>query len=234
MSKDKEGLSRRKFLQQTALGTAALYSSLNLVKPDKSKAQDYSSDRKTILMDHSLCVKCYACRLACQNENDFPKEAQSISFKSFETGEYPDVTYHLTRWSCFHCNDAPCIGACPVDAIDRSTGEVNTTDIAECIGCYECQEVCPFEVPQIIDGKMYKCNGCVHLLDQELKPACVTTCPTYAISFGSEEEMVKKAKERQKELQGRDKEAYLYGLDAQDGLGLLLLLKTAPEDFQLS
>ncbi len=232
MSNEKNGESRRDFLKKGAAGVATLMAGFGM-KGQKVGAENLDAGKKAILMDQSLCVECQSCRLACQRENDFPITAQSIKFKSIETGSYPDVEYNSTRWSCFHCNDAPCIDSCPVDALERQEGEMNVTDIEACIGCGACLNDCPYDVPEIIEGKMYKCNGCVHLIEDGENPACVSTCPTYAVEFGNQEEMAELGAERVEELEADGKEAYLYGLEAQDGLGLFLILRTAPEDFEL-
>lgn len=233
MSEEEKRTSRRNFLKKGAFfGTAAFLTGFGL-QSLRINAENIDPDKKAILMDHSICVECQACRLACQNENDFPYTIQSIKFKNQETGTYPDVDYHISRWSCFHCSSAPCVEICPVDAIYSTEQGMNTTDIEKCVGCHQCVGACPYEVPQMQDDKMYKCNGCVHLLEQDESPACVSTCPTYALDFGSQQEMAEKGADRVEELQLKDEEAYLYGLEAQEGLGLLMVLRTSPDKFQL-
>ncbi|MFN2364220.1 MAG: 4Fe-4S dicluster domain-containing protein [Halarsenatibacteraceae bacterium] len=232
MSNEKNRESRRNFLKKGAAGAAALIAGFGM-EGSQANAENLDAGKKAILMDQSLCVECQACRLACQRENDFPITAQSIKFKSIESGTYPEVEYNSTRWSCFHCSDAPCIEVCPVDAIERKNGEMNVTDIETCIGCGACLQACPYDVPEIIEGKMYKCNGCNHLLAEDEEPACVTTCPAYALEFGNQKEMAEFGTKRIEELEADGQEAYLYGLEAQDGLGLFLILRTAPEDFEL-
>ena len=233
-NKNKENTeSRRSFLKKGAtMGGATLLAGMGLGQKTL-QAEDLSTEKKALFLDQSLCVECQACRVACQNENEFPITAQSIRFKSYEQGSYPDVEYRASRWSCFHCNDAPCIDVCPVDALEKDVGEMTVTDIETCIGCEECIGACPYEVPEVIEGKMYKCNGCDHLLVHEQKPACVTTCPTYAMEFGSQKEMAEIGRERVRSLEDEGEEAYLYGLEAQDGLGLLMVLRAEPESFDL-
>jgi DMSO reductase anchor subunit len=55
------------------------------------------------------------------------------------------------------------------------------------MGCRYCSWACPFDAPRlrIRSGVMSKCTCCNHRLVEKLKPACVTSCPTGALGFGS-------------------------------------------------
>ncbi|SDM30997.1 4Fe-4S dicluster domain-containing protein [Halarsenatibacter silvermanii] len=232
MSEKNKKQSRREFLKKgAAFGAVSVLAGTGL---SSSVLQaETSTEKLALLKDHSICIECYACRVACQNENGFPDIARTIEFESLEMGNYPDVEYHRARMSCFHCNDAPCIDVCPVDAIEKGYGELNITDIETCIGCEECVAACPFDVPQVVDEEMYKCNGCTHLVEKDEDPACVSTCPTYTLDFGTQREMAEQAEERIQELEAEGKEGYLYGLEAQDGLGLLMITTIEPDHFSL-
>ncbi len=235
MENDKNGQNRRDFLKKgAAAGAAALLAGTGLSSMSRSLLASTDTEKMALLMDHSLCVRCHACRVACQNENDFPNEANTIEIRDLETGNYPEVEYYTARFSCFHCRDAPCVEVCPVDAIKPDSRDLKVTDIEECIGCEACVDACPYGIPEMQDEKMYKCNGCVHLLENDEKPACVTTCPTHALSFGSQKEMAEQGLERIKQLEGEGKKGYLFGPEAQEGLGLMLILRTDPENFNLS
>ena len=62
-----------------------------------------------------------------------------------------------------------------------------------------------YNVPRISqkDNKAYKCTLCVDRVSVGQEPACVKTCPTGAINFGSKQDMLHQASERVTELQGR-------------------------------
>ena len=49
--------------------------------------------------------------------------------------------------ACMHCEDAPCIAACPAGCIskDPETG-FTIYDNTNCIGCKSCESRCPFGV----------------------------------------------------------------------------------------
>ena len=86
-----------------------------------------------------------------------------------------------------HCEDAPCLLACPTGAIRREAGaQVVGVDAGLCIGCHSCSIACPFGVPRFgTDGKMQKCDLCNERLKCGLEPACVRVCPTRALRKGS-------------------------------------------------
>jgi formate dehydrogenase iron-sulfur subunit len=190
-----------------------------------------------ILMDASLCVACYACRIACQNHNGLPADQKYLSFDFHEKGVFPNTEFHLARKSCMHCGDAPCAAICPPGVLHvNEQGFVNYIDDTDagCIGCRACIAACPYDVPEIRDGKMYKCTGCEDLVSEGQTPACVDTCIANALSYGPMDEMIAAANERLSQIRDKYPEANLYGDTQQDGLGLLTILRTNPGDFGLA
>lgn len=92
----------------------------------------------------------------------------------WENGQNP--TYFSI--ACMHCENAPCVLACPVGCLYKD-GETGLTlfDNENCIGCHSCALACPFGAPVFgEDQKMKKCDGCVIRIREELEPACVRAC----------------------------------------------------------
>jgi Fe-S-cluster-containing dehydrogenase component len=56
----------------------------------------------------------------------------------------------------------------------------------KCTGCKACITSCPYGAryvdPQ--QGFVDKCTFCLHRVNRGVDPACVTTCPTRALTFG--------------------------------------------------
>jgi len=143
--------------------------------------------------DVSRCSGCMACVVACMDQNDLPGD-DGVSFRhvtKLEQGHYPAAKISFVSLACQHCGDAPCSMACPTNAIFR-TREDGSIDVNEefCIGCHSCVQVCPFGAPQFPEeGKMSKCNRCFERVENGMEPACVHTCTTRALGFGTMEEL---------------------------------------------
>ncbi len=115
------------------------------------------------------------------------------------------VTDHDFPVLCNHCDDPPCVKACPTQATFKmaSTGIV-AMDFHRCIGCRFCMAACPYgarsfnwqdprpyvksfnpDFPTRMKGVVEKCNFCGERLALGKEPACVEACKeTGAIVFG--------------------------------------------------
>src|ERR1022692_4236849 len=129
---------------------------------------------------------CHACTTACKSENEVPLGVTRTYVKSVEVGTFPQVrrTFQVTR--CNQCADAPCVSACPTQAMYRRPDGIVDFDKWGCIGCKACIAACPYDAIFINpeDNSAEKCNLCAHRLEVGLEPACVTVCPTEAILVG--------------------------------------------------
>jgi Fe-S-cluster-containing dehydrogenase component/Ni/Fe-hydrogenase subunit HybB-like protein len=138
------------------------------------------------VLDQTRCIGCHACTTACKSENEVPLGVTRTYVKSVETGTFPDArrAFQVTR--CNQCTDAPCVAACPTQAMHRRADGIVDFDKSICIGCKACIAACPYDAIFINpeDHSAEKCNMCAHRLDVGLEPACVTVCPTQAILVG--------------------------------------------------
>ena len=64
--------------------------------------------RYGMLIDTTKCVGCYACRTACQRQNNLEPDEDFIRYERAETGTYPNVRVETVPLQCMHCEDAPC------------------------------------------------------------------------------------------------------------------------------
>ena len=139
------------------------------------------------------CVGCGACAVACMDQNDTDLERGEQPLRVVSTLEQryrgvPEWSYMSV--ACMHCEDAPCIKACPCGCISKDP-ETNFTvfDNTNCIGCHSCSMACPFGAPKFTpEGKMVKCDGCVERVKAGLQPACVKVCPYDALKLYTREE----------------------------------------------
>ena len=50
----------------------------------------------------------------------------------------------LFRYTCRRCEDAPCIAACPADALDKDDDGMIRRSTNLCVACKSCVVICPF------------------------------------------------------------------------------------------
>jgi formate dehydrogenase iron-sulfur subunit len=174
------------------------------------------------LIDVTTCIGCKACQVACSEWNDIRDEvghnvgvydnpadltAKSWTVMRFSEVEQNDKLEWLIRKDgCMHCADPGCLKACPSEgAIIQYANGIVDFQSEQCIGCGYCIAGCPFDVPRLNpeDNRVYKCTLCVDRVTVGQEPACVKTCPTGAIHFGSKEDMKTLAGERVAELKTR-------------------------------
>ena len=143
-------------------------------------------------LDMDLCISCGACAVACMDQNDTDLTVESPFRTVFPVEKKKDGALSVLGMSiaCMHCDDAPCIKACPSGCLkkDADTG-FTVYDNTNCIGCHSCAMACPFGAPKFnAKGKMIKCDGCIERVRHGLQPACVRTCPFDALRLWTEEE----------------------------------------------
>jgi formate dehydrogenase iron-sulfur subunit len=145
---------------------------------------------------------------------------------------------------CFHCAAANCLRVCPEKAIYKKDGWT-VIDQSRCIGCGACVNACIYKVPHLAEAnhvsdtglkiihkdKSHKCNACT--LNERDIPACVKTCPSGSLLYGSRQEMIKIALKRVEELKREFPNASVYGLNEFGGLGVITVLRDKPERFGL-
>jgi len=72
----------------------------------------------------------------------------------------------------------------------------------QCIGCGYCLTGCPFNIPKFspTSRKVFKCTLCADRVSQGLEPACIKSCPTGCLHFGTKEEMSALGESRVRQL----------------------------------
>jgi Fe-S-cluster-containing dehydrogenase component len=162
--------------------------------------------KKSFLIDADKCTACQLCVVACKDEHvgseyspwtkPQPETGHFwIDVLSLERGRIPRVRATHLPLLCQHCENAPCISACPEGAIKRRDDGLVWIDPATCTGCGRCQEACPYDVIYMNAdlGIAQKCTGCAHRVDEGALPRCAEVCPHDAIVFGDETDRVFRA-----------------------------------------
>ena len=99
--------------------------------------------KKRIVFDSSKCVACHACTIACIDQNDTEVEKGDQAMRKAYNLEVKDSSgktrFAFFSTACMHCQDAPCIMACPVGCLFKSNATGMTVyDNTNCIGCRSC------------------------------------------------------------------------------------------------
>ena len=152
---------------------------------------------KDIFLDIDRCLGCKNCEIYCAVEHSYSKDLFSAIFERPIPEKRINVEYATGMpfpVRCRHCENAPCVDACPNGAMGIDNGLV-THNLDRCIGCLMCAMVCPFgAVSPMLERKIVlKCDRCP---DSDI-PACVKACPTDALVFDDVEIILKK---RRKEI----------------------------------
>lgn len=171
--------------------------------------------RKMAEQPHQLDNAIAAC-IDAHNIPEFPDTKNEIKWiwkAPFENVFLDHSSYHSSNRVantpfpalCNHCDDPPCVRACPTKATFRlAKNGIVAMDYHRCIGCRFCMAACPYgarsfnwqdprpyikkynaDFPSRMMGVVEKCTFCGERLALGQEPACVEACKgTGAITFG--------------------------------------------------
>lgn len=137
-----------------------------------------TSKYKYVVCDPTLCIGCQICEYVCS----YTKTGEYNSYRSrIRTVRVDEVL--ITAIACRTCENAPCVIACPRDALkqDSVTGIIHI-DNSRCDGCAWCIEACDFGAISInpLTKLAEICDQCETL---EEGPQCVKWCPKDALEY---------------------------------------------------
>jgi formate dehydrogenase iron-sulfur subunit len=218
--------------------------------PGPSPGQDVSRDYGVCkFIDTTTCIGCKACEVACVEWNGY--EFRETTFDNtyqtmpdlawnywnlirFNELENPDgtVSWLMRKDQCMHCAEPGCLIACPAEGaiVQYSNGIVDFKQ-ENCIGCQYCVTGCPFNIPKFnhTTKKVYKCTLCSDRVSAGLEPACIKSCPTGCLHFGSKEDMKALAEARVAQLHEHSgyKDAGVYDPEGVGGTHVIYVLHDA-------
>jgi tetrathionate reductase subunit B len=164
---------------------------------------------KVMLIRTEYCYGCGNCFIACKAEhwdNDYspisaPEPDSGSNWMRLDyklRGTSPKLKHAWTPIPCMQCDNPPCMTAAQGGAITKRPDGIVIIDPTKSVGQKQLVAACPY-------GQIYwndelnipqKCTFCAHILDNKnldsgsQTPACVTQCPTDAILFGEEADML--------------------------------------------
>jgi Fe-S-cluster-containing hydrogenase component 2 len=97
------------------------------------------------------------------------------------------------RFSCRKCEDAPCISACPAEALEKDTDNLVTRNTNLCVSCKSCVTICPFGT-MMIDIFQHHRNRELYfdLRDEREVEGFIKACPEGTVTFTDEDESPEK------------------------------------------
>lgn len=150
--------------------------------------------QKFVAADPEKCIGCRACEIACfaehnRKENHVGQTVGTVSIPVIPRLFLTRGEGICTPVQCRHCEDAPCMQACTLHAIERRGHQI-VINQKKCTGCKDCVMACPFGAielqPSYYAGEIekqpesdesrkaaYKCDFCI---DSSDGPACVRAC----------------------------------------------------------
>jgi TPP-dependent indolepyruvate ferredoxin oxidoreductase alpha subunit len=125
--------------------------------------------------DPERCTGCDICEYICSCEKEKVFNPVKSRIRTIRLN-----TLSNTALTCRTCKNAPCVTACPEDALKQSTETgLITVDEEKCDGCGWCIESCQYGAITLHPDtrKAIVCDTC------EGDPKCVQWCPEGALSF---------------------------------------------------
>ena len=201
---------------------------LNKIKDGANVNIDTTKPVQNILYGYAFnvtrCEGYMDCVQACIKENNLDRKSNTQYIRIFEMehgqmspdqgdGKYfhmvPRQGHFYMGVQCFHCENPPCVKACPTKATWKEPDGIVVVDYDWCIGCRYCMAACPYwgrrfnwnnpEVPneelttnqhylgnrKRVKGMMEKCTFCIQKSRKGELTACAKACPTGARVFGN-------------------------------------------------
>jgi dimethyl sulfoxide reductase iron-sulfur subunit len=122
-----------------------------------------------MVIDQNRCTGCWTCAVGCKEINNEPlgywwnrilttapgeasgETSPALTDPASESidvphGTFPELSMAYLPVACQHCEDAPCVKVCPVEATFRGKDGVVLVDYERCIGCRYCMAACPYGI----------------------------------------------------------------------------------------
>ena len=121
------------------------------------------------------CTGCAICEYACSAEKENVFNPTKSRIRTLRLNVLSNMAI-----TCRACKDAPCVSACPKDALSQSKEtDVVTVDEAKCDGCGWCIEACEYGAVTLHPNsrKAIICDTC------NGEPKCIEFCPESALTL---------------------------------------------------
>jgi carbon-monoxide dehydrogenase iron sulfur subunit len=190
-----------------------------------------------LLIRPELCVACSRCAVECAIAHSASGDLAGAMAETppphprVQVLEHGDIT---APFQCRHCQDPPCVSACPSKALGKPDGiEPVVLDLEACTGTGKCVKRCPFE-GIVLDGqpRAVKCDFCTPRIEQGGIPACAEACPTGAITYTPEADLTDEDRAWRERPGGAlvRREGIAYAIDDEACIGCTKCARVCPAD----
>lgn len=150
-----------------------------------------------MVIDVKRCIACWSCTISCKEEHFLKPGLFWNRLIISEEGKYPTPKKIIYPVLCNHCDEPPCVEACPTGATYQREDGIVLVDADKCVGCRACVVNCPYQQRtfyseeihnseyfpgqgktqwELLGEKLYplkvgtvvKCNFCVERIDEGL------------------------------------------------------------------
>lgn len=141
-------------------------------------------------LDISRCIGCRACEVACVTANDLPPAHSRNWVPHLEADSTARSHATFAPYLCSHCEDPPCVPACPTGASYQAEDGRVLVDQELCIGCGLCVPACPYDARHVepVRNLLEKCTLCDGRIRAGRSPACFEVCPADARHYEETQE----------------------------------------------
>ena len=142
-----------------------------------------------LVINLDRCWGCKACEVACKQELALPAGPRPMLVAEIGPRRI-DGTLHkdFVPVMCQHCEQPPCLAACPADAIYRAADGSIQIDPDRCDRCGACEPACPYgAIEHTAELGPVKCSLCVSRRENGWLPSCAQHCVGRAFTLTAAE-----------------------------------------------
>lgn len=134
---------------------------------------------RQLLIDLDICQRCEECGSIC-------------SYTQHPGNNGITTMRELAHFAviCRRCDDEPCVGSCPWEALEKQPDRVLKRYMMRCTSCKSCANGCPFGTiyPETIPFIISRCDLCIGRLRGDAVPICLESCSHGGVKYGEFEE----------------------------------------------
>lgn len=135
-----------------------------------------------VSVNHLVCTGCRECEVVCSLYHFAECNPERAAIRIMRRER--DGLVEPLPLVCQQCEQAPCIDACPTEALFRKgEGGVVTVDEEKCSGCKDCAEACPAGC--IFMDRKRNVAICCDLCGGQ--PQCVDLCHSHCLTLATDD-----------------------------------------------